>query len=295
MRALSYSCFTLLITAIVFLSALALLINYFIYSYSGNNYFPDQVYLIFLILVFFYLGLVVYFGRKHRFTHIGKELIYFFAVMSVIALATNAVQLTPFPPIDHYLLEIESALDINMQSILSWMEQHSHLKTVLTFIYDSLAYQMAFIPLVAIASERYSLIRNYYFLMLSTTLLGFSFYYFFPSLAPASIIQSPLFSEAQRATGLKFHQIHDHLIPSTLEGGLIAFPSFHTIWALLCVYLLKDWRIPCFILLGINCLLLASCVLLGWHYLIDVVGGVLLLALCFYLMRICHRHSTHFI
>ncbi len=53
-------------------------------------------------------------------------------------------------------------------------------------------------------------------------------------------------------------------------------PSFHTIWALLCVYLLRDWKYP-FIVLGlINSLLIIACVLLGWHYLSDVLVGVLL-------------------
>ncbi|BCA95483.1 hypothetical protein TUM19329_18440 [Legionella antarctica] len=204
--------------------------------------------------------------------------------MSVIALATNAVQLTPFPTIDRKILSIEEFFGIHMSYIMKWTNGHTNLKTLLSIIYDSLPYQMSILPLIIIAAGRFHLIREYYFLLLFTTLLGFSFYYFFPTTAPASIVTSPFFSPAQIATGLKFNQIHNHMIPTTNEGGLIALPSFHTIWALLNVYLLKEWPVACILLLTINCLLIASCVLLGWHYVIDIIAAIFLVAISYYFL-----------
>ena len=269
---------------ILFLSVIALLINHFIYQFPGNNFFPEDMILLTSIIIITNAGLILLFGKNSRASHSGIEFFYFFLIMSVVAFATNAVQLTPFPTIDHKILSLEKSLGINMSSIMRWTHEHIYLKALLGLIYDSLPYQMSILPLIIIATGRFYLIKEYYFLLLVTTLFGFGFYYFFPTSAPSSIVNSPFFSSAQIATGLKFYQIHHHIIPTTNEGGLIALPSFHTIWALLCVYLLREWPIACALLLIINLLLIASCVLLGWHYLTDIIGALILVAVSYYFL-----------
>lgn len=266
-------------------SIIAMLVNYLFYNYPGNNYFPENMLLLFTTVILVNLGLILYFNHEHRLRHSGIQLGYFFITMSLIALATNAVQLTPFNPIDRYIASLEARLHIDMVGILLWTNHYIQFKHILSYIYDSLALQMTFIPLLVIALGRFQVLKEYYFMLLLTTLIGFIFYYFFPTTGPASIIHSSLFSNDQIATGFKFKQIHDHIIPTTIEGGLIALPSFHTIWALLCVYLLKEWMIPFILLSIINLLLIASCVLLGWHYLIDVVAGIALTLLCLLIMN----------
>lgn len=271
---------------IVFLSVIALLINYFIYQFPGNNFFPEDMLLLTSIIVIVNAGLFILFGKESRLSHSGVEFFYFFGMMSVIAFATNAIQLTPFPVIDKEILSLEHYFNINIPEILIWTSSHPYFKSLLGIVYDSLPYQMALLPLIVIAAGKFSLIREYYFLMLFSALLGFVFYYFFPTAAPASIMKSLLFSPEQVATGLKFYQIHHHIKPTTQDGGLIALPSFHTIWALMGVYLLKDWTIPCLFLLIINLLLIISCVLLGWHYVTDVVAALATLAISFGFLRV---------
>ncbi|MBL7478851.1 phosphatase PAP2 family protein [Legionella bononiensis] len=271
---------------IISLSLSVLLINSYFFKFPGNNYFPEDTPLLALILFINYLGLIVFFGTNTRASNSGKELLYFFGVMCLIALATNAVQLTPFPPIDVYIVRFESKLNINMVRILEWTNTYPWFKYLLNVIYSSIHYQMSIIPLLIIATGRFYLLRDYYFLLLVTAIIGFAFYYFFPTTAPASIISSSLFSPEQIATGYKFNQIHSYINPTTNEGGLIALPSFHTVWALFCVYLLKEWIIPCIILLVINVLLITSCVLLGWHYPIDILGGFILAAGGYYLLSL---------
>ncbi|RUR17759.1 phosphatase PAP2 family protein [Legionella sp. km535] len=276
----------LLVCLIIGLSFCVLLINHFLFKFPGNNFFPEGTPVLALILCINYLGLFVYFGAHSKASRSGKELLYFFFVMCLIALATNAVQLTPFSPIDIYIVQFESKLNINMVSILEWTNNYQWFKLMLTIIYSSIHYQMSIIPLLIIASGKFYLLRDYYFLLLVTVIIGFTFYYFFPTTAPASILSSSLFLPEQIATGYKFNQIHNHINPTTNEGGLIALPSFHTVWAIFCVYLLKEWMLPCAILLIINVLLIISCVLLGWHYPIDIFGGLILAAAGFYLLKL---------
>ncbi|PWY55329.1 hypothetical protein DGG96_12745 [Legionella qingyii] len=267
------------------LSSIVFSINHFFYKYPSNNYFPEGIPFLALVLILINLGLVLYFPKGDKLRQVGRELIYFFLVMCLIAIATNAVQLTPFPIIDPLINTIEEHMDIHMEAILAWTHNHPQFKYILGVIYDSLTYQMSILPLLVIFTCRFHLIREYYFYMLSTVLIGFAFYYFFPTTAPASIINSPFFSPEQIDTGLKFKQIHHYINPTTNEGGLIALPSFHAIWAILCVNLLREWPIPCILLFIINLLLIASCVLLGWHYLIDIIGGFIVLLLSYYSLK----------
>ncbi len=259
------------------LSCTALSVNYFIFKYPGNNYFPPQTVYILLILILMYIGLLLQFGPNSFYTKSLREILYFFMVMTIIGLASNAAQYTPFDTIDQHILKLEASLHINNSEILAWTHTKPSFKAVLEFIYDTLPYQMVYIPLLTIATKRFAIVREYYFLLVFSTLIGFTFYYFFPTTGPASVIDSLYYSEGQRATGLKFLQLHEHLQPTTMEGGMIAFPSYHVIWAWLCLYLLKDLPLLFKILLPINVLLAMSCVLLGWHYPIDILGSIIVI------------------
>lgn len=276
-----------LIALLLFLSLLIIFINEVLYQFPANNFFPQHMLVLTSSLILINWGLILLFGRHTAPSEAGMEFFRLFAVMSLIVLATNAVQLTPFPPIDQKILALEEYYHIHIPSILAWSYAHPYFKNCLGFVYDSLPYQMSLLPLIPIAAGKRALMKEYYFLLLFSTLLGFGFYYFFPTTAPASIIKSPYFFSEQLATGLKFYQIHHHISPTTNEGGLIALPSFHTVWALLNVYLLKEWPIARNLLLMVNTLLIAACVLLGWHYLIDVVAAFFVVAVSYYLLTLC--------
>ena len=265
--------------ALIILSLIATTINHFVYEYPGNNYFPPQALYVAITLSLMFLGFNLQFDRNNPCTLIVKEVAWYFLVMSVLALATNAVQYTPFPPIDKQIITFETALHINIKAIMTWTHSHRLIKEGLIMVYNTLPYQMCYFPLIIIALRRFDSLREYYFLLIFSAMIGFSFYYFFPTLAPASLIDSNLYNDAQRATGLKFMQIHQHIKPTTLDGGLIALPSFHVIWAWLCLYLIRQVHILFMIMLPINVLLVASCVLLGWHYPIDIIGGLMVISM----------------
>jgi membrane-associated phospholipid phosphatase len=59
-------------------------------------------------------------------------------------------------------------------------------------------------------------------------------------------------------------------------AGVVCFPSFHAIWAVLCGYAFSGFRryirIPVYVLAA---LMFLSTVTTGWHYVIDVLAGLL--------------------
>ena len=240
------------------------------YKFSGVFYNPTRL-LTFCSTVFLVvMGVRVLLSMPTNFCVCWFELAMFYSMLLVITLATNAVQLTPFQPIDVKIVAFEKRLGISLLDIIIWAKQYPLLIKFLNYIYASLAYQIALLPILAIFLRLHAELHEYIFLMLVTMLLGFSFYYFFPTTAPASVFVRDYFQEAQIATGLKFWQIHSHIIPKNNDGGLIALPSFHVIWAWLGTYLFRNIQKVRLFLVPLNCLLAISCVLLGWHYLTDI-------------------------
>lgn len=73
--------------------------------------------------------------------------------------------------------------------------------------------------------------------------------------------------------------------------GFIGLPSFHVIWAWLCLYLIRSWRIAFFLLMPINGLIVLACILLGWHFPTDLLGSLVVLLLAHRLL-IMQRSST---
>lgn len=261
------------------LSLAASIVNSLWFHFPGNNYLPSSVYFTTLTLMLMMAGFSLLFGRDSQPTLIFKEIFFYILVMAIIMSASNAVQYTPFQTIDKWILGIETSFNIEMKQIIRWTHASPNFKQLLATIYSLLPLQMIYIPLLLIVMQRTQALREYYFLLLFSMVLGYTFYYFFPTTAPASVIDSPYFDPAQRATYLKFQQIHQYIPPTTMDGGMISLPSFHTIWAWFCLNLLRGIPILFILLLPMNLLLIASCVLLGWHYPMDILGSLVIIIL----------------
>jgi hypothetical protein len=206
-------------------------------------------------------------------------------VCALIIYGATAIQYTPFSPIDDHILALENALHIPFLPLVIWTKQHPLLNSFLAHIYDLLDLEMIALPLYALALKQYQSLHHYFFLVLITACMGMAFYYFFPTTGPASHFPSAYFSPVQRATGIKFIEIHHHQQPSTALGGMIAMPSFHVIWAWLNVYLIRFQRSLFVLFTIINLLLTCACVLLGWHYVLDIIGSFVILMIAFYIMN----------
>lgn len=270
-------CFNVAGLILGLLATIAFTINHFFYQYKGNNYFPPGVFQAGICLLLMVGCTRFYLGKHHVLYKFSQSILKLYLVMGGIALLTNAVQLTPFLPIDKQLIATELFFGIDLSRIIAWTAKHPLIHLILSCVYDSLTWQMTFLPIMVTCFGGFTVLRQYFCFMLISAILGFTIYYFFPTLAPASNIVSTYFRPEQYATGIKFTEIHHHLYPSTMEGGMIAFPSFHAIWAWFCLYLVRPWPIIFFLLLPVNLLLVLSCVLLGWHYPIDIIGSILII------------------
>jgi len=268
-------------------STLASTINTLFYQFQGNNFLKySSISTLFLLFINSALFFRI-FGVQVISKKIIQECLLFFLIYLLIIFATNSIQYTPFNPIDSSILALEKKLHINLLSIVIWTKQHPDLHLYLKLFYSVLEYEVVFLPLYVLIVKRYQYLHEYYYLVVTTSCIGFIFYYFFPTTGPASNLSASYFSTDQLATGLKFWQIHHHQQPTTQVGGLIALPSFHVIWAWLNVYLIRFKPLYCTLFAIINFFMTCSCVFLGWHYFLDIIGSFAVLGISFY----CYKNN----
>ena len=62
-------------------------------------------------------------------------------------------------------------------------------------------------------------------------------------------------------------------------GYFIAFPCMHIATPVVALWFLRQWRRLAVTLLGLDILLCAAIVLLEYHYVVDLIGGVAVAAL----------------
>ena len=285
-------------TALIVLSVMILIasiimfgLNHYYFRYPGLFYFDPAFLSCALFLMMVRFGLKLQFNLCHDNTWIkmlGEAAIYSMTIV-LILFATSAVQYTPFHPVDRKIVGAEQLLHLDLKSAIAWLNQNNQLKEIANDIYFSLSYQLLFIPLGVLLMRQYDALHQFYFLVLLTWLIGSLIYYFFPTMGPASVIDSPYFIHAQRDTGLKFWQLHHYIQPVTADGGMIAMPSFHVIWAWLCVWLVRSWPTVFVLMIAMNSILIVSCVFLGWHYFLDVIGSVLTVLLAHVIYHVCHK------
>lgn len=272
-------CLFLLYGLMLLVGAMGLLVNWLVTAYPGNNYLPAAWYFLapFVLLM---LGVAWYAKEiSPRLAMFTRFYTLYFIYSFCLAIVLNGIQFSPFATIDRYLMQWDQLLGIDTPMLIAWTAHHPLTKLLFEIAYTAVAVELMLLP-AFLALFRFEKRLNEYLLMLSfTVIIGSLIYYFFPTAAPVSVFDSPYFLHLERDTVLKFQQIRDYIQPTTQQGGLIAFPSFHVVWALICAYVLrKKWWafVP---IAFVNLMAIVATVMLGWHYFVDVIAAFLLAVL----------------
>ncbi|OGT51761.1 MAG: hypothetical protein A3E84_05150 [Gammaproteobacteria bacterium RIFCSPHIGHO2_12_FULL_42_13] len=227
-------------------------------------------------LLFLFYGIYIRKESPHAATFIWGMGLFAWGALSNIIIV-NGVQSTPFPPIDAWLVKADAFFGINIAAMMAWSHEHPLFNRFFDLAYNSLGYELFLIPIgLAVFNKRRPLAIFFISYMISL-LVGDLIYYFFPTMAPSGILHSPYFLEAQQHTSQRFYQVH-HFLPITAkgDGGLIAFPSYHVIWAVLLTYTMIEKKLLFYPLVALNTLIIISTMFLGWHYFSDVISGIVL-------------------
>jgi membrane-associated phospholipid phosphatase len=187
---------------------------------------------------------------------------------------------------DHALAQVDHAFGFDASALVHWMAPHPWLRTFFSLSYEALFPLMVLAAILPAVRYRFRAVKELIVATGFATIAGAVLFRFVPAIGPWAV-----YGYAPSAAQLRCQDLLLTLRSGSIhvlnlnESGIVCFPSFHTLLAVVsCVSLwsIKPLRIPA--------VTLASSVVLstlttGWHYLVDVIGGLLLAILSIAMAR----------
>jgi membrane-associated phospholipid phosphatase len=182
------------------------------------------------------------------------------------------------PLIDSELMRLDERARLHLPSIVEWVQTQPELQHALQVAYNSLLWQTPLvIVILGFSGDLRSLERFVLQFMLGTAVCLVVFC-FFPAEGPFAGYGFPA-NETQARYLQHLHELRDGVrTVVTWRGaeGLITFPSFHTTWAMLLAWGVRHHRWAFLPSLLLNLGVIAATLTTGWHYAVDVAGGLVL-------------------
>jgi membrane-associated phospholipid phosphatase len=208
------------------------------------------------------------------------------SILSYLAMSTD------FPLVDRYLSAADHAIGFDWLSYFEWMRAHSSIGWPLHLIYLCWTPEWVAIPFL-LAYRHEKRVRELTSLgvisALATTIIS--------GLLPAVSAFPYYFPDPGMQLGwvkdiLALRDGSSRSIDLKNLNGLVSIPSFHTIGAILFIYVLRGRKILFPIGLALNVSIIVSTISAGSHYLVDVLGGAVVAVLTIAGYRGCLRLRT---
>ena len=279
-----------LLLIIVCFSVASFIRNHYVYHYKISIN-PNLLSAILGTCLLFYISVMI----RARWKRVGYFLTAFsFTALSLLVtfLAAPALLGTPHTNILNWqLLKIDQWLGFNQVMLMNWAFQYPWLVKLLHFSYETWFFQIIFTPLVLALVKQYNMIATWLNTSLLCIIAGGLIYYFFPSFPPSSVLSSPHFAHSCSVCIKNFFLVHQGADYGSISCGLIDFPSFHVIDALINLIVFHKIKIIFIPLMILNTLLFLSTMLLGYHFLIDVIAAFVLVFIFYSLAKAVDHHS----
>ncbi len=261
------------------LIVLFVIVNFITFHYVYVNAFRSYQAVFFVANIMAYCLAIASGVQKGYLVIVIKGIGLLGTVVGLQVIMVGILITTPFPLQDHLYYQMDLALGYSQAAVVQFVIDHSALRVMLAYVYNSLKMMGVIVGLALLLSL--SLVQYYRYVayLLITFLIGSLIYYFFPSTDVSSIIPSTLFSPSAYMVTHQFDLEHHYRHIGQFAIGLISMPSFHTIWAMVITLALwKNWVMRC-VALCYTVLVIVSALLLGAHFLVDILAGIIIACL----------------
>lgn len=214
----------------------------------------------------------------------------------VLPWAALVALLLPFPLLvaarlrlplrDALLARIDAELGINVPRIVAWSHGHwaGHVINHCYLLLLPMLLAAIFLPAL---TGRLETAQRFLIANLVAFAIAVPLFALFPALGPWSYFHFAASStqidcqaqlSALRESGAYFFD--------SQGAGIVSFPSFHMLWAVLCAAALWEFRKFRPLTLLVSVMIAASTITTGWHYFIDVLAGAAVAAISLYLSKL---------
>jgi PAP2 superfamily len=177
---------------------------------------------------------------------------------------------------DSLFASVDQSLGVNVPAIMQWAARHGWVGIVLNKSYALLLPMLLIaILLPALAGKREEaqgfIVSNGIAFAIAVPLFAL-----FPAVGPWAVYHFAARVDQQQCESLlsALRTYRTFLAMPGQDAGIMCFPSFHVVWAVLSARSLwgfRSLRIPVSVLAA---LIVISTITTGWHYFVDVLGGL---------------------
>lgn len=197
------------------------------------------------------------------------------------------------PLADALMFRMDAALGFDWLGMAMLLAAHPDFSKLLSYVYTSSLPQLAIVILLLGLTGRQVALHQFLLVGIMGSCLSIFLWALAPSFGPsayfhlAPAVDAALHRIVDANYGAELLELAKHgpsVITSGKIIGLIAFPSMHTVMAVMCVWFTR--RTPVFwFFSAINLLMIPATLIQGSHHLVDVIGGVGVFAISLYAAR----------
>jgi membrane-associated phospholipid phosphatase len=237
------------------------------------------------------LSAVAVFYKRFRavpkFVSCLAALIFLVMFCSGFVVLMYAIAATNRPLVDASLARADQSLGFHLPALMAWTGAHPWLNGWLRRAYDTILPQTIVVIAVLSFCGDAPALEKFVLRFMVCALVTVALFYWFPAKGPFTVYGfAPTQDQARTLQHLEAMRSGQRKLVTWREAeGLITFPSFHVVWALLLALAFRGrrWLFGCS--LALNAAVIFSTLSTGWHYLTDVLGGF---AVCAAVLAILH-------
>ena len=246
------------------------------------------------IAIAFALALIAYAHSFLRAEAADPKLVFWVGATAqailVVAIAgplSYIANTTDWPLQDQLLLSIDRSIGLDPEPIAAFVNDHQWLAKCLDTGYGFIKWPLLGVPIVLVMTLRMIRLQQYVLTLNIALILTIVISVFVPAIGTYYGLNLPPQRFPSVNTSVYASQLHDIL--SLRDGslrhleifklaGIVSFPSFHAASAVL--YMWALWPVWGFrsAAIAVNALMIAATPVIGAHYVVDVIGGVVLAA-----------------
>lgn len=220
----------------------------------------------------------------HRFRKVPK-FVWTASAMAQLVLFTSCytvlmytVASTARPLVDESLIQADKWFGFEVPQAMAWANAHPSARLCLQYAYNTLLPQTGLIVVIlGFLGDRRPL-ETFMLRFMFATLFALALFFAYPAEGPFSTYgYAPSHSQVRYLEHFDALRLGERTLV-TWRGaeGLITFPSFHTTWAILLALALRHRPIIFAFSALLNIAVVAATLTTGWHYVSDVVAGILI-------------------
>lgn len=202
------------------------------------------------------------------------------------------------PLIDPILIQVDQTLGYHWPGLIAWLADYPVAAKALGYVYHSSLIQVLLTIVLLAALSRELALHRFLLVGIVTLIIAVAIWWVVPSVGPSAFQEIP---EAHRlATGLYYSPAYGDYLRTLAEvgppvitpeviTGVVAFPSYHMIMALLVVWFTRGTFafLPAAL---VNTAMIPATLSHGGHHLIDLVGGLAVFVLGVWIANRLIRH-----